>query len=125
MLALKVTKSTGGAKAEKSVYSQGKSNKNSALDQVAHQAKLSGQNKQKESQAVQSTQGAEHLGIANKSVSPVYTHQSEALREMTNAVADVVEETDTFDMGFITFFPKNGKPADAEGKKVNAWIATE
>ena len=44
---------------------------------------------------------------------------------MTNAVADVVEETDTFDMGFITFFPKNGKTSDAEGKKINAWIATE
>ena len=44
---------------------------------------------------------------------------------MTNAVADVVEETDTFDMGFITFCPKNERAVDAEGKKINAWIATE
>ena len=44
---------------------------------------------------------------------------------MTNAVAEAVEETDTFDMGFITFFPQNGASTDAEGKKTNAWIASD
>ena len=39
------------------------------------------------------------------SVSPAGTHDTEVLREMTNAVAGGVEETDTFDMGFITFNP--------------------
>ena len=60
-----------------------------------------------------------------KSVSPVGTHQSEALREMTNAVAGVVEEADTFDMGFITFFPQNGGSTNEEGKKTNAWISSD
>ena len=40
------------------------------------------------------------------SVSPVGTHDTEVLREMTNAVVGgYVEEADTFDMGFITFNP--------------------
>ena len=63
--------------------------------------------------------------LGAKSVSPTGTHQSEALREMTNAVAEAVEETDTFDMGFITFFPQNGGSTDADGKKTNAWIASD
>ena len=40
-----------------------------------------------------------------KSVSPAGTHKADALREMNLAVADAVEEPDTIDVGFITFFP--------------------
>ena len=52
------------------------------------------------------TQAPADFGSPNlKSVSPAGTHKSEALREMNLAVADAVEEPDTFDVGFITFFP--------------------
>jgi len=44
---------------------------------------------------------------------------------MTNAVAEAVGETDTFDMGYITFFPQNGASTNEEGTKTNAWIASE
>ena len=36
-----------------------------------------------------------------------------------------VEEADTFDMGFITFFPQNGASTNEEGTKTNAWISSE
>ena len=58
-------------------------------------------------------------------VSPVGTHDTEALREMTNAVVGGVEEADTFDMGFITFNPQNGPSVNKDGKKTNAWIAAD
>ena len=58
-----------------------------------------------------------------KSVSPAGTHQSEALREMTNAVAG--DDADTMDIGFITFFPQNGASVEEEGKKTNAWISSD
>ena len=59
------------------------------------------------------------------SVSPAGTHDTEVLREMTNAVAGGVEEADTFDMGFITFNPQNAPTINKDGKKMNAWIAAD
>ena len=51
-------------------------------------------------------QASADMGSPNaKSVSPGGTQKAEALREMQLAVADVVEEPETIDVGFITFFP--------------------